>query len=176
MESGEMVISEADQEVYDYDWFAVDKEGNVGHFATGGSGTLPRVVTASREDLQFIADFFNALAPSTEATLAPRARKAAEDMDWRKGWTGPPMDAEAAAAHCFRDFMRMADRGLYSFDHSYALDHRAVRTRPCPLYYRIAIPIKPLHVADLPVDVQMILNRLVLTRCDFSHNDEVNVE
>jgi hypothetical protein len=175
-ETGEMVISDTDQEVYDYDWFAVDKEGHVGRFSTGGNGAMPKVVAASREDLQSIADFFNALAPSTEATLAPRARKAAGDVNWRKRWTGPPMDAEAAAARCFEDFMRMARRGLYSFDHSYALDHRATRVRPCSLYYRIAIPIKSLHVADLPVDVRTVLNRLVFTSSDFSHDDEVNVE
>ena len=171
-----MLISEVDQEVYDYDWFAVDKEGHVGHFTTGGMGTLPRIVAASSKDLHFVADFFSTLASSTEATLAPRAQKAAEDVNWRKGWTGPPMDAETAAACCFGDFMRMAGRGLYSFDHSYALDHRTARTRPCPLYYRIAIPIKPLHVAGLPVDVQRILNRLVLTTSDFSRDNEVYVE
>jgi hypothetical protein len=171
-----MVISEVDQEVYDYDWFAVDKEGHVGHFATGGNGAMPRVVAASREDLQFVADYFNAQAPSTKATLAPRARKAAEDADWRTGWTGPPIDTEAAAAHCFEDFIRMASRGLYSFDHSYALDHRAIRARPCPLYYRIAIPIKPLHAADLPVEVRMVLNRVVFAKSDFSHDNELHVE
>jgi len=171
-----MAISETDEEVTDYDWFAVDKEGRVGHFTTGGIGKLPRTVAASSDDLQFITDFFrNTLPPSTEARLAPKAREAANNVKWRKGWTCP-MDAEAAAAHCFQDFMQMASRGLYSFDHSYALDCTHPRTRPCPLYYRIAIPSNPLHVTDLPMNVQTTLTRTVLAGAAFSQDDEVHVE
>lgn len=171
-----MVISELDEEVIDYDWFAVDKEGRIGHFTTGGMGTLPRSVAASGDDLQFIADFFrNPLLPSTEARLAPKAVEPTNKVNWRKGWTSS-MDAEQAAAHCFQDFMQMASRGLYSFDHSYALDCTHPRTRPCPLYYRIAIPSNPLHVTDLPMNVQTILSRIVLAEAAFSQDDEVHVE
>ena len=166
MESFTMVISEIDEEVADYDWFAVDKEGRVGHFTTGGVGTLPRTVAASSDDLHVITEFFrNTLPSSTEARLAPNAQAAANSMD-----------SEAAVGRRFQDFVQMASRGLYSFDHAYALDCPNHRTRPCPLYYRIAIPSNPLHVIDLPMKVQTILNRNVLVGTAFSHDDEVRVE
>jgi hypothetical protein len=171
-----MLISEIDEEVNDYDWFAVDSEGQVGHFTTGGMGKLPRAVAASSDDLRLITGFFRStLSPSTEARLAPKAREAANNANWRKGWTRP-MDAKAALGHCFQDFMQMASRGLYSFDHSYALDCNSPRTRPCPLYYRIAIPTKPLHAIDLPMNVQTILNRFVFAESDFSNDDEIRVK
>jgi hypothetical protein len=60
-----MVISDEDQEVTDFDWFAVDKDGRVGHFTTGGDGVFPRTVAASSDELQFITDFFQNTIPST---------------------------------------------------------------------------------------------------------------
>lgn len=171
-----MVISELDEEVTDFDWFAMDKDGRIGHFTTGGMGALPRTVAASRDDLRLITDFFvETLPASTEASLAPKALAAANNADWRKCWT-QPMDAEAAMASCFEDSMRMAGRGLFSFDHAYALDIRSPRIRPCPRYHRIAIPAKPIHRTDLPPEIQSILRRTILVNADFSQDDEVNVE
>lgn len=171
-----MMISEIDEVVSDYDWFAADKEGRIGFFTTGGIGNLPRAVAASSDDLRFITDFIRkTLSPSTEARLAPKAREAANNEKWRKGWSGP-MDAEAAIAHCFQDWMQMASRGVYSFDYSCALDCTRARIRPCPLYNRIAIPSTPLHVTDLPMNVRTILGRNVLVGAAFSKDDEVHVE
>jgi len=170
-----MLISEVDEQVYDYDWFALDKHGRVGHFATGGFATLPRSVAASSEDLALVADFFNSLPFVTEASLAPPAQKAAKSKSWRQQWLGPPMDAQAAAAHCFQDFVQMARRGLYSFDHAYALGFHW-GTRPCPDYDRIAIPARPIHLTDLPREIQAVLTRTVLPDADFAQDDAVRVE
>jgi hypothetical protein len=96
-----MAISMIDEEVTDYDWFAVDKDGRVGHFTTGGIGTLPRVVADSSDNLNFIVDFVRTTLPfSTEARLAPRALNAANNMN------------AAAVARRFNDFVQMARRGL----------------------------------------------------------------
>jgi hypothetical protein len=53
-----MIISDEDENTIDYDWFAVDDEGHIGHFATGGCGIMPRSVAASAEDLETITNFF----------------------------------------------------------------------------------------------------------------------
>jgi hypothetical protein len=160
------MISELDEEVNDYDWFAVDKEGSIGHFTTGGDGTLPRSVAVSSSDLRYITDFFRrTLQTSTQAHLAPKAQEAAEEME-----------SEVAVERRFRDFVMMASRGLYSFNHSYALDCPNPRIRPCPLYYRIAIPARSIHLSDLPDAIQAILVRTTLADVEFSLSEEVYVQ
>jgi hypothetical protein len=166
MGQNDMTISEIDEEVTDYDWFAVDKGGRIGHFTTGGIGTLPRSVVASSSDLRDVTDFFRTTLPtSTQAHLAPKAQEAAEAME-----------REAVVKRRFRDFVMMAGRGLYSFDHSYALDCPNLRVRPRPLYYRIAIPVRPVYLSDLPAEIQAILVRTTLADVDFSRSEEVYVE
>ena len=159
------MISDMDEEVNDYDWFAVDKEGNIGHFATGGVGTMPRSVAISSSDLTYVTDFFRRTLPSsTQAHLASKAREASEQMD-----------SDALVERRFRDFIMMAGRGIYSFDHSYALGRPNQRIRPCPLYYRIAIPASPIHLSDLPDAIQAILVRTAMADVDFSRGEEVYV-
>jgi hypothetical protein len=166
IEQSDMTITEIDEEVTDYDWFAVDEEGRIGHFTTGGIGTLPRSVAASSTDLRHLTDFFRITLPSsTEAHLAPKAQQMAKGME-----------SEAVVERSFRNFVMMASRGLYSFDHSDALDPPKRRTRPCPFYYRIAIPIQPIHLSNLPDKIQIILLRTTLADVDFSRDEEVHVE
>jgi hypothetical protein len=166
LEQSEMTISEIDEEVTDYDWFAVDKEGRIGHFTTGGIGTLPRSVAASSGDLRYVTEFFRRTPPSlTQAHLAPKAQEAAEKME-----------SEAVVERRFRDFVMMARHGLYSFDHSYAIDRPNPRIRPCPLYYLIAIPARSIHLSGLPDEVQAILVRTTLADVVFSQSEEVYVE
>lgn len=159
-------ISELEEEASDYDWFAVDREGRVGHFTTGGFGVLPRSVAASSDDHKAITEFFRSLPVSSEASLAPKAQEAAKNPKLRRTWTGP-MSASTAATHCFEDFVQMASREVFSFDHSYGLDCSMRRMRPCPVYYLIARPSNPLHVATLPLDIRTVLNRTVLSLADF---------
>jgi hypothetical protein len=161
-----MSITELDEEVTDYDWFAVDKQGRIGHFTTGGIGVLPRSVAASVGDLHYVRSFFRDILPiSTQAYLAAKAQEAATKIE-----------SEGVVERRFRDFVMMASRGLYSFDHSYALDCLRPRTGPCPLYYRIAIPTRSIHLSDLPDAVKAILVRTTFADVDFSQKDEVRVE
>lgn len=55
-----MPISDLDIETRDLDWFASDKDGMIGHFATGGHGAVPQVIarSCSIEDLNQVANYF----------------------------------------------------------------------------------------------------------------------
>ena len=68
-----MTISDIDEATTDYDWFAVDDEEMIGHFATGGCGIMPRSVAASAEDSKTITDFFqkDAVAGTAILLLSP---------------------------------------------------------------------------------------------------------
>ena len=55
-----MLISDIDQEVSDFDWFAVDPNGCLFHVASGG-GHLPASVATSREKLDILSSYFSSL-------------------------------------------------------------------------------------------------------------------
>ncbi len=84
-------------EGYEFDWYAVDSEGHIGHFATAGFGPIPaKVNIAEQFSLQ---EFFNSLEEVTECELLVgkeesfkdwiyTARRGLFSYDW-KHWKGP---------------------------------------------------------------------------------------
>src|SRR5262249_44019510 len=55
-----MPISDIEEETLDLDWFALDRNGHIGHFTTGGMGDLPQTVREgySVDSLASVTDFF----------------------------------------------------------------------------------------------------------------------
>src|SRR5258706_12470662 len=88
----------------DWDWFAVDQEGSLGHFATACNRSLPASVRQDIETLEELATYFEN-APETD------------------GFT---VRTEFEQSHKFKSnadrtrqlayFLGMASRGLYSYD------------------------------------------------------------
>jgi hypothetical protein len=130
-----MLIGEDEQMWTDFDWYCVDSEGRIGHFASAGFKRLPPSVAQSAEDLCFLNEFFHQLS------------------------TGPGeheldncLSAEQRTPRYLQSFVEMADRGLYSFDiESY------LKTDAC--YFRVAMPKIPLRFVNLPARIQEILGR-----------------
>ncbi len=60
----QQVIPETAQEATDFDWFAVDESGYIGHFTTAGFKLLPKSVSVSAPDLEKVTDYFKQLAPT----------------------------------------------------------------------------------------------------------------
>jgi hypothetical protein len=136
-------IAEDEQYERDFDWFCVDEAGEVGHFTTAGFKKLPRSVERSAEDRDVLEEFF-------ERQL--------------KGGRGYQVDAnlskeiptlKSGTDRYLRGFVGMADRGLYSFDIETYLS-------PGSYYFRVAVPLRPLHVEELPRHIQDILGRTQL--------------
>lgn len=133
-----MRISEDEQTYKDFDWYCVDDQGRVGHFASAGFKRLPPSVEASAEDLSFLDRYFEALR------VTPETHKLDEQLS-----------SDQRTERYLRSFVAMADRGLFSFDiESYP--------RPEVCYFRVAIPATPLRFIDLPDVVKSILGRTVL--------------
>src|SRR4051812_39010755 len=61
---GQQMIPEIEQEATDFDWFAVDESGCIGHFTTAGFKLLPKSVAASAEDLKKVTEHFKQLTPT----------------------------------------------------------------------------------------------------------------
>jgi hypothetical protein len=130
-----MRISASEQSDRDFDWYCVDEEDRIGHFTTAGFKLLPRSVADCGEDLNFLDNFFRALDGATDG----------HELD-------PRLTSEQRIERYLRDFIAMADRGLYSFD---------IETYGAPdiSYFRVAIPKQPLNLPELPDKVREVLER-----------------
>jgi hypothetical protein len=56
-------IDETEQEVTVFDWFAVDEEGSVAHFATAGFKRLPATIHVQQKTSPLSLIFFSELRP-----------------------------------------------------------------------------------------------------------------
>jgi hypothetical protein len=115
-----MEISTIDQEVSDFDWFAVDRDNYLVHFASAG-GRLPNSVAVSRENLDLLKSYFLGLPvlfSKSEIFVAP---------------TTAPFP-----------YLECAFRGLFSYDGN--VSGGAMDT----MYQLVARPPRVLTLADLP--------------------------
>lgn len=134
-----MEYTEHDQISLDLDWFAIDGEGQIAHFASAGR-PLPKSVSQSQEDNTFVSEFFRSL-PATK-TIG----EADSEITSHVTFESPEM-----RSRYLTDFESMGFRGLYSYD----------TTLPGAdqLFFRVYSPGEPLKIADLPLEVAMILQR-----------------
>ena len=130
-----MRISEGEQNERDFDWYCVDKDGRIGHFASAGFKRIPPSVEESAEDLRLLDEFFKKLSTVPEG----------HQLDER-------LTSECRTERYLHSYIAMADRGLFSFDIESHL-----KAESC--YFRVAIPKRPLLFAELPEGVQKVLGR-----------------
>jgi hypothetical protein len=152
-----MRVSELEEEIQDLDWFALDEEGTIGHFATGGCGALPRSIASSREDLQKVTLYFR----NHTAIASPVVSHSIDSYISLK-------DNESKARY-LRDFLKMSSQGLFSFD--------CMRARKRPTgYFQVARPSVALYATALPLEIRQILERTVLEGVCFRSAGEIAVE
>ena len=143
----------------DLDWFALDDQGHVAHFTTGGCGALPRTAAASRTDLETVRDYVRSL-PEIGASILNRERLTGIRLH--------PFDkAEPRAA--VRAWGDSAARGLYAYDY---LEDRRRRPRP---YWIVARPEVPLVADELPPHIRDIVARTTLRGVAFAHDDVIGM-
>lgn len=141
-----MRISEIDLQCEDIMWFAADKNGNIFECTSAGCGNVPEYICRSREETDTLLDYFMEKAPSfTNAKLLIPH----EDND------------------LVTDAKTLASKGIYCFDIS---DGDCDDTYSC-----IAIPEKPLHISELPDNIQRIISDHVYAG-DVSSEKYIKVE
>jgi hypothetical protein len=134
----------ADDEMFatDFDWFAVDRDGCIGHFTTAGLRRLPESVRISRPRLERLREYFEC-CPSVGRSILTAG------LEKERGFGGRPLN--------WMSFLDMAARGLYSYDTELVHEFG--------LYYRAATPEKPIHLNDLPAEIAEALSATALEIC-----------
>lgn len=151
-----MQISEEQQMCTDFDWFALDDEGFIGHFTTAGFKRLPLSVADSAEDQLFISTYFL-------NTAADRCgyQVSVEFAESQTCWAN-----QEEQSRYLRSFVGMARKGLFSFDiETYVVPELA--------YFKVASPQQAVHLEDLPKEVQQILMRTVLRGISLRNNSKI---
>ena len=134
----------------DLEWWAVDINGQIAHFATAGFAGFPGKITIAEYDR--LLDYFKDEAPAISAIC--------ESPDWRKLYgyipeedVTPKMPLEKRLYYFFHNKEVMCERGIYLYDTN-------PNSEKWSTYFRILIPTVPLLFHQLPEDIQKILDRV----------------
>ncbi|WP_368185457.1 hypothetical protein [Aestuariibius sp. HNIBRBA575] len=127
-----MMLYDAEDSVgLDIDWFAVDTEGKIAHFATGGVGFLP---AETGKDLQAADAAFDVLFAANETTSTIIIE---ENL--------PIFSSDEKRSQYITAFENMAKRGYFSYD---VADPSVQNSH----YVLVAAPIKPALLAASACD------------------------
>lgn len=150
-------INEMDEFDRDWDWFAVDTDGSIGHFTSAGQQALPKSVKRDRESALRLMEYFLKEAPkSVSYTVHPEAEK--RSGGWRN---------EFERNRYLNSFVNMAATGLFSHDtEMYGRDTG---------YFLIGVPQHPLLIHELPPEIRDLLTRTQST-CSFGQSPYIPAE
>lgn len=143
---------------HDIDWFAADREGNLGYFTTGGRGALPHSIAMSIDAMSEVLTFIlNSLEELPDYEISRDALSKAEVL----------ASDQIAVRRYMNDFAAMAKRGLYAFD-AYLWPEGG---NP---YFRVAVPVEPRGLSDLSSEIAGVFEQ---TKFDvsFASVDDLNV-
>lgn len=122
-----MRYTDIDLETSDIMWFAIDKNGYIGAFTSGGMNIVPEFVCRSKEETELLEDYFlNSLSPSTAYIL----------------------DVCDADNFLMRDSKSLSEKGLFCFNMS-----EEAKTD----YDLLAHPQIPQNFESLPKNIYNIL-------------------
>lgn len=140
-----MIIDQQEEFTRDWDWYAVDENGHVGHFTSAGLRSLPRSMKQDQEAVESLREYFFKTAPVT-GPFRVRLESESDCGGWEK----------QGRERYLPDFVLMASKGLFSFDTS-------VRRGPSTDYFLVACPECPLTVANVPTEIRSLLLRTLST-------------
>jgi len=132
-----MLIDTEEEFTTDWDWYAVDQDGCIGHFTSAGFRALPKSVKRDRERTNNTRSYFFEQAP----VMGDWSVRAKAEIDCG-GW--PRQGKE----RYIKDFALMASKGLFSFDTELTSTEKG-------RYFLVAIPEQPLRVDDLPAEIKV---------------------
>lgn len=178
-------FTEDEQWESDLDWYAIDRDERIGQFLTAGHRLLPPSFGSNKEMTEQLSDYFESLPfDKTSFIICPNFKK--NDLmhkdtkiltvtglliDIDENMSNKLIDDWIARSDELSHFgMRMASRGLYSYD-SNTMAHKNFRP-----YYRFAIPKKELRLNDLPQAIKAILENLRMPEISFAEASLIPVE
>lgn len=129
-----MRITVIDLQCYDIFWFAIDVNGCVVAFTSGGIGDVPEFVCRSKSETEKLEKFFMSLPNDFSSA------KLLIDND------GSQMAIDAE---------ELAQKGIYYFDACSDIEYEYG-------YSKVSYPDKALHLEDLPSNIQKIISDHVI--------------
>lgn len=138
-----MTISDVRLETEDIDWFAIDLQGHIAHFASGGFGFVPPSIADHGEDINLVMSYFRDSA-SSQSSVAISSHLS--------DYIG--LNSHADRLNYLRSFTQMAEKGVYSFDCIMA------SIKPAD-YFLVVAPDLPLLADSLPDNIKHIISRTV---------------
>lgn len=102
-------------EEHDLDWFALFSDGVLAHFASAGRGAVPAKVRCSLSGYEAVFRFFEKLESRFEVEVAEKAIPEFASADQRSRYLS--------------SFVRMAEKGLCSYDFSNSCYRLVARPR-----------------------------------------------
>lgn len=140
------MISDIDEQTIDIDWYRVDSEGYIANFSTGGGcGFLPKSIKLSDRYLDFLPTFFKKATP-VQGNGVVSARLMSHHIQ--------PFCSEERKDLFFESYLDAASKGLYAYHFKGNGSGDEVFG-----YYTVASPSMPMHVSEVPPDIQKVLER-----------------
>ena len=125
-----MKYTEIDLQIEDIMWFGIDLNGYIFSCTTAGTANVPEFVCKSKEQTEFLADYFiEKLEKTTSAIL----------------------EAPYVDNPLMRDANELAEKGVFSFD---AVTDNSEHNRE---YVKIASPKTPIQYNLLPDEIKKLL-------------------
>ncbi len=119
----------------DWDWYASDREGMIGHFTTAGMRRLPKTIEQDRDTALRLIHYFDIEAPKSFSYVV-RAGVEVDAGGWRD---------ESVRRRYLASFVDMASAGLFSYNTFLSGPGK---------YYLVAFPEKPIHIDQLPLEIR----------------------
>ena len=145
------------QESLDTDWFLSDQNGIVIHVASAG-GKLPKSVQEQGENLNILINYFRSLPESNENVIINP--KLHDYLQFK---------SQEEEVRYLRDFVFMAQRGLYSYDKS------VLGNFDDTSYHLVAYPSKSkIHLKDIPEKTRGFMKTQILG--DIATRESISIE
>ena len=140
----------------DMDWFGLDQNDNILRFTSSG-GLFPKSIEANGESNSTLLSFLLTIPPYT------RSLTVSTKMDQYIQF-----DNNRFKEKYVNDHASMAKRGIFSFDKSYIHDLDNY------LYHKVASPVLPLKLLELPPEMRRILQKTRI-QIDITETNQVSV-
>src|SRR5690348_7136057 len=137
-----MEIDKAEEFTKDWDWFAVDQNGSIGHFTSAGLHPLPKSVKDDVDALTRLTQYFSKeLCPSSDFVVTDTALRHI------------PQPADSDSRRRFlSSFIAIAAKGIFSYNSEMTRELNSG-------YYLVAKPLDRLTIVDIPPNVAALLQR-----------------
>lgn len=173
-------FDEDEQLCSDLDWYAIDRDGRIGQFATAGHRLLPISFASNKEVTEKLSAYFEnypfkfgnyIICPDlkrnnlkfTNSNISTKTGIKIIDEKLRDQLFDEMIQDERQLGF----FRNMSSKGLYTYD-SNSFEYSSLN------YFRVALPKKELKLDDLPQDIKFILQDLRLSEISFAENSLIS--